>query len=434
MKFNRVGIISLGCSRNLVDSESILGRMTAKGYKIVDIQDADVGLVNTCSFIDEAKKESLDAILDLVELKKQGRLKKIIVTGCLSQRYKVELLSHLPEVDAFVGRLEFEPESGASKKYPLRALALSKTKTLPYRLTAKHTSYLKISEGCNHSCSFCVIPQIKGKLKSRAVESIIEEVERLDKEKRVEINIIGQDISMYGWDMHKRLELSSLLGKITARLNNVRWLRLLYLHPENVTLDLIHRIADEPKICKYVDLPLQHINQRVLRAMKRPYDKNKILRMLADVRKKIPGVAIRTSLIVGFPGETNQEFKELISFVKEQRFERLGVFRYSQEEETAAYEYPHQVPEKVKQERLNLIMREQKVISEEINQGFLGKTLEVLIDEREAGGNYIGRLSIDAPEVDQAVSVKSKKPLSIGSFVKAKIMDTYEYDLAAWAV
>ena len=409
----------MGCPRNLVDSEGILGRLTAKGYKIVDIQDADVGLVNTCSFIDEAKKESLDAILDLVELKKEGRLKKIIVAGCLSQRYRVELLSNLPEVDAFVGRLEFEPESGASKKYPL---------------TAKHTGYLKISEGCNHSCSFCIIPKIKGRLTSRAIESIIEEVKRLDKEKKAEINIIGQDISMYGWDIDKRLGLGSLLGKITGGLNNVRWLRLLYLHPENLTPDLIRRIADEPKICKYVDLPLQHINRRVLKAMQRPADKNKIIRVLSDLRKKIPGVAIRTSLIVGFPGETNQEFEELVSLVKEQRFERLGVFRYSREDGTAAHNYPGQVPEKVKKERFDLIMREQRAISGEINQGFLGKTLEVLIDEREPGGNYIGRLSIDAPEVDQAVSVKSKKPLSIGSFIKAKIIDTYEYDLLAEAV
>lgn len=404
----------MGCPRNLVDSESILGRMRAKGYKIVDIQDADIGLVNTCSFIDEAKKESVDTILDLVELKKAGRLKKIIVAGCLSQRYKAELVSHLPEVDAFVGRLEFEPESGASKKYSL---------------TATHTGYLKISEGCNHSCSFCVIPKIKGRLKSRAIESIIEQVKRLDKEKKAEINIIGQDISMYGWDIDKRLGLGSVLGKIAAALNNVRWLRLLYLHPENLTPDLIRRIADEPKICKYVDLPLQHINQRILKAMQRPADKSKIIRVLSDLREKIPGVAIRTSLIVGFPGETNQEFKELVSFVKEQRFERLGVFRYSREEGTAAYNYPDQVPEKVKKERFNLIMGEQKVISEEINQGFLGKTLEVLIDEREPGGNYIGRLEIDAPEVDGSVYVRAEKSLKSGDFVKVKITDAYEYDL-----
>lgn len=418
MKPNKVGIISLGCPRNLVDSESMLGRLTAKGYKIVDIQDADIGLVNTCSFIDEAKKESVDAILDLVELKKEGRLKKIIVAGCLSQRYKAELLSNLSEVDAFVGRLEFD-NSLSYKKYPL---------------TAAHTGYLKISEGCNHSCSFCVIPKIKGRLKSRAAESIIEEVKRLDEEKKAEINIIGQDISMYGLDIDKKLALSSLLTKIIGALNNVRWLRLLYLYPENLTPDLIRLIADEPKICKYADLPLQHINRRVLKAMKRPYDKKKIIRMLSDLRRKIPGLAVRTSLIVGFPGETDREFKELVSFVKEQRFERLGVFRYSREKGTAAYDYPHQVPEKIKKERFDLIMREQKVISEANNREFLGKTLEVLIDEKESEGNYIGRLSIDAPDVDQAVSVKSGNPLSIGSFIKAKIIDTREYDLAAEAV
>ena len=403
----------MGCPRNLVDSESMLGRLSAKGYKIVDIQDADIGLVNTCSFIDEAKKESVDAILDLVELKKEGRLKKIIVAGCLSQRYKAELLSNLSEVDAFVGRLEFE-DGLSYKKYPL---------------TAGHTAYLKISEGCNHSCSFCVIPKIKGRLKSRAAKSIIEEVKRLDEEKKAEINIIGQDISMYGLDIDKKLSLSGLLTKIIGALNNVRWLRLLYLHPENLTPDLIRLIAQEPKICKYVDLPLQHINRRVLKAMKRPYDKKKIIPMLSDLRQKIPTAAIRTSLIVGFPGETDREFKELISFVKEQRFERLGVFRYSREEGTAAYDYPHQVPEKIKKERFDLIMREQKVISEENNREFLGKTLEVLIDEKESEGNYAGRLEIDAPEVDGSVYVRADKALKPGDFVKVKITDAYEYDL-----
>ncbi|MEK6567740.1 MAG: 30S ribosomal protein S12 methylthiotransferase RimO [Candidatus Omnitrophota bacterium] len=413
MKSAKVGIISLGCPRNLVDSESMLGRLTAKGYKIVDIQDADIGLVNTCSFIDEAKKESVDAILELVELKKEGRLKRIIVAGCLSQRYKAELLSNLSEVDAFVGRLEFE-DGLSYKKYPL---------------TAGHTAYLKISEGCNHSCSFCVIPKIKGRLKSRAAKSIIEEVKRLDEEKKAEINIIGQDISMYGLDIDKKLSLSGLLTKIIGALNNVRWLRLLYLHPENLTPDLIRLIAQEPKICKYVDLPLQHINRRVLKAMKRPYDKKKIIPMLSDLRQKIPTAAIRTSLIVGFPGETDREFKELISFVKEQRFERLGVFRYSREEGTAAYDYPHQVPEKIKKERFDLIMREQKVISEENNREFLGKTLEVLIDEKESEGNYAGRLEIDAPEVDGSVYVRADKALKPGDFVKVKITDAYEYDL-----
>lgn len=419
MKPDKIGIISLGCPRNLVDSENILGSLAAKGYKIVDIQDADIGLVNTCSFIDEAKKESVDAILDLVEMKKEGRLKKVIVAGCLSQRYRSELLSHLPEVDALVGKLEFEPKNSASKRYSL---------------TAAHTAYVKISEGCNHSCSFCVIPKIKGRLKSRAVESILKEVKRLDEQKKAEINIIGQDIGMYGLDRDKRLGLGGLLIKIAAALNNVRWLRLLYLYPENLTPDLVRLIAQEPKICKYVDLPLQHINRRILKAMKRPADKNKIIRLLSDARKEIPGVAIRTSLIVGFPGETDKEFSELVSFVKEQRFERVGVFRYSREEGTAAYDYPHQVPEKVKRERRDLIMREQKAISEEMNQGLLGKTMEVLIDERESEGNYIGRLEIDAPEVDQAVSVKSKKPLSIGSLVRAKVTQAYEYDLEAEAV
>jgi len=382
-KANKVGILSLGCPRNLVDSQNLLGCLSRKGYQIVDIQDAEIGLVNTCSFIEEAKKESIEAILGLIDLKKEGRLRKVIVAGCLVQRYKEELLPNLEEIDAFVGRMALSNENKES-----------------FPLTPRHFAYLKISEGCNHTCSFCVIPKIKGHLQSRRMESILEEVRIMDNVGKREINIIGQDASAYGLDIYKKLELSRLLRKISASLKNVRWLRLLYLHPQHLTDGLMRLIADEPRICKYVDLPLQHINNRILKTMRRRTDKRKIMQLLAGLRKRIPGVAVRTSLLVGFPGETEKEFSELLSFVKEQQFERLGVFRYSREEGTAAFSYPGQVPEKLKEERFNIIMQEQQEISRRLNQKFLGRECEVLIDERSTDGTYLGRLSIDAPEVD----------------------------------
>lgn len=419
MALPKIGIVSLGCPRNLVDSEAILDRLCRKGYAIADMHEADIGLVNTCSFIDEAKKESIDAILELIDLKKEGRLKKVVVAGCLPQRYREKLLSHLKEVDAFVGRIELTDKSDASRSYSL---------------TPGHFSYLKIAEGCNHACSFCVIPKIKGRLKSRSREAVLEEVKRIDGEKKSEINIIGQDINHYGLDIYKKLELVNLLCAISKSLKYVRWLRLLYLYPENVTDELLEVISSEPRICKYVDLPLQHINRRILEAMHRPSDTAKIMRLLSRIRKRIPGVAIRTSLIVGFPGETEREFKELVDFVKEQRFERLGVFKYSREEGTPAFNYPGQIPQKIKEERYDILMRTQAKISEQLNNGFLGKELEVLIDEQDSGGTYLGRLSIDAPEIDGSVYVKAKRPIKPGEFVKVKITDAYEYDLAGIAV
>lgn len=418
MALPKIGIVSLGCPRNLVDSQAILDRLCRKGYAIADMHEADIGLVNTCSFIDEAKKESIDAILELIDLKKDGRLKKVVVAGCLTQRYKEELLPHLKEVDAFVGRIEL------GDKGPLRS----------YSLTPKHFAYLKIAEGCSHACSFCVIPKIKGRLKSRSREAILRESRRLDRQKKSEINLIGQDISHYGLDIYKKLELANLLRAIAASLRYARWLRLLYLHPENVSDELLGVISSEPRICKYVDLPLQHINRRVLKAMRRQSDTAKIMRLLSRMRKRIPGVAIRTSIIVGFPGETEREFKELISFVREQRFERLGVFKYSREDGTAAFSYPKQIPQKIKEERYDIIMRAQAQISEQLNKEFLGKEQEVLIDEENSDGTYLGRLSIDAPEIDGSVYVKAKRQIKPGEFVKVKITDAYEYDLAGITV
>jgi ribosomal protein S12 methylthiotransferase len=412
MKKAKVGILSLGCPRNVVDSESILGRLNLKGYPIVDMHKADIGIVNTCAFIEDAKKESIDAILDLITLKKEGKLKKVIVYGCLAQRYKTELAGEFPEADAFVGRVSLNHSRAA------------------FSITPRHFSYLKICEGCLNSCSFCAIPQIKGRFTSLDVDSILKKAEAWDKIKVSELNIIGQDTSGYGSDLYGGFKLAELLHKISRKIKNIGWLRLLYLYPDKkrVTDELLDCIAEEPRICKYVDLPIQHINDRILKLMHRHTTQKDILLLLDKIRKRIPGVAIRTSLIVGFPSETEKEFQELAKFVKDARFERLGAFIYSHEEATPAYKMKGQVLRKVKEERLNEIMLRQQKISQEVNQKFLGQTQEVLIDTKEKDV-YLGRTQYDAPEVDGLVYVHSRNKLRPGDFVKVKITDTLEYDL-----
>ena len=398
-----------------MDSETILSRLKLKGYPIVDLKDADIAILNSCSFIKEAKQESIEAILDLIDLKNQGRLKKIIVYGCLSQRYKQELLPHFKQVDAFIGRI-----------------SLNHTRKV-YSLTPKHYAYVKICEGCVNNCSFCIIPKIKGGLSSRSMDSVIDEVKRLDEQKVKEINIVGQDITLYGKDRYRSPELTGLLSKILGYTRGIDWIRLLYLHPSRITDDLLELIKDEPRICKYIDLPVQHISDRILKLMNRDTAKKEILKLIERIRTRIPGVAIRTSLIVGFPTETDKEFKELLEFVKQARFDRLGAFIYSREEGTPAYSFKPQVSRKTAQERLQIIMSTQQEIAGKINEKYSGEVLDVLIDEKE-NGCYLGRTQYDAPEVDGTVFVKSPRPLSPGDLIKVKITDTLEYDLVGEAV
>jgi ribosomal protein S12 methylthiotransferase len=412
---SKIGILSLGCCRNLVDSESILGRLSQKGYSIVDLSQADIGIINTCSFIEEAKRESVDAILDMVELKKEGRLKKIIVYGCLSERYKESLRKELPEVDAFVGRVSL---NHAGERFAI---------------TPRHYAYLKICEGCLHNCSYCIIPKIKGEFVSLDIDSILNKVKGLDKDKVSELNIIGQDITGYGRDLYGVSALPKLLQKITQSLNHIWWLRLLYLYPGPEIDALIPVIKDSPKICKYIDLPIQHINDRILKMMRRATARKDILGLIEKIRKNIPEAAIRTSIIVGFPSETDREFRELLDFIKDVKFERLGAFIYSREEGSPAYDFKKQIPKKTKSERLEAIMSAQRAISEGVNERFLGKTLEVLIDERQKD-YYLARTQYDAPEVDGSVYVNSKKELKPGDFIKVKINDTLEYDLVGEAL
>jgi ribosomal protein S12 methylthiotransferase len=410
-----VGILSLGCPRNLVDSESLLGRLRGKGHRIVEITKADIGIINTCAFIEDAKRESIEAILDLVELKKSGQLKKIIVYGCLAQRYGQKLKTELPEVDAFVGRV-----------------SLNHTQDF-CRITPAHYAYLKICEGCVNNCSYCVIPRIKGRFASLRMSSALKRAKELDREGVTELNIIGQDISGYGLDLYQGLKLTDLLKKIIRATSRISWLRLLYLYPSRVSEDLLKLIADEGRLCKYLDLPIQHINSRILKLMRRHTRSADIRRLIERARRLIPDLAIRTSVIVGFPSETDAEFKELLRFIEEVKFERLGAFIYSREEGTPAYNFKGQIPQRVQRERFNAVMRAQQEISRENNQKFLGQVLEVLIDEKE-DGHYLGRTQYDAPEVDGLVYVHSARPLRPGDLVRVRIKDTLEYDLTGEVV
>jgi ribosomal protein S12 methylthiotransferase len=406
----KVGILSLGCPRNLVDSEHLLGRLKFLGHPIVELKDADVALINTCAFIQDAKAESIEAILDLVELKKSGKLKKIIVYGCLAQRYQDQLRKEFPDVDAFVGRLELE-------KSPQR-----------YSLTPGHYAYLKVCEGCINNCSFCAIPRIKSAFRSLRMSSLLNQVEVFNRQGISELNIIGQDITGYGLDLYGKFRLSELVKKISGGSSRIGWLRLLYLYPSRVDDDLLKLIRDESRLCKYIDLPVQHISGRILKAMNRHTSKLQIIKLIERARKIIPELCLRSAVIVGFPSETDREFKELLGFIREIKFERLGAFIYSREENTRAFSFPGQLPEKIKKARFDAIMSAQQEISREVNRRFLGRSLKVLIDEKE-NEYYIGRSQYDAPEVDGQVYVKSGKALKPGDFVDVKITDTLEYDL-----
>ncbi len=406
----KIGILTLGCPRNLVDAEALAGRLNFKDYSIVDdITQAGVVLVNTCAFIQEAKRESIDVILDLIQLKKQGKLKKIIVYGCLAQRYK-NLAKDLPEVDAFVGTLGLNHESRR------------------FALTPKHYAYLKICEGCVNQCSYCVIPKIKGSLESLPEPAIIRKVKRFNRQKISELNIIGQDITGFGMDTTGKSQLTGLLQKIISNAPDIGWIRLLYLNPERITSQLLKLIASSSRICKYIDLPIQHINNRILKAMHRPLIKEEIVALIKKIRKTIPGVYLRTSLIVGFPSETEKEFSELLDFVQEAEFDRLGAFIYSREEGTPAYNFKGQISSQLKQERLDKIMSAQREIAAGVNAKFLGKNITVLVEEKQDGA-YIGRSQGDAPEVDGTVYIHTTGPLEIGKFIQVKITDTLEYDL-----
>jgi len=403
-----------------VDAEVMLGRLKKTGFKVVEeIEGADVAIVNTCCFIREAEEESIDIILKLCQLKQEGKINKIIVCGCLPQRYKNELTDELKEVDAFVGVGGLDTHNSPREF-----------------LTPQHFAYVKISDGCNHHCSFCIIPRLRGRYRSRAMDSIVCEVAALFNKRGVkEINLIGQDTTMYGQDLYGQSQTARLLAKVSKKARG-KWIRLLYAHPAHFSKEIITVIKNEPSVCKYIDLPIQHINDRILRKMRRRTSRKQIFSLLETLRKRIPHLAIRTTLIVGFPGETEVQFRELLRFIREARFERLGLFKYSKEKGSPAYSFAGQIPQKIKQSRYEQALSLQQDISAEINQGFLGKTLRVLIDEQDAQDKdiFVARSEYDAPEVDGCIYVHSKKNLEPGEFINVRITDTLEYDLVAEAI
>ena len=441
----KIGIVSLGCPRNLVDSEIILGSLKKEGYTISDeVGDGlDVFIINTCSFVKSAREESIEMILQAAKLKKEGRIKHLVVAGCLSQAYGGKLLKDLPEVDSIVGTSDFIKINDIVKTLLKneRRCVVSKTPKYLYdersprlSLTAPHYAYIKISEGCDNLCSYCIISRLRGRFRSRSVESVIKEVKNISGAGRLkEIDLIGQDTTLFGKDLYGKSVFPELLRSLASLKNSVEWIRVLYTHPAHYTDEFISIVKTGPKICKYLDIPVQHINDKILKRMNRHVTKKDIVALIEKIRKNIPFVALRTSVIVGFPGETEKDFNELLGFLKETRFERLGAFVYSKEEGSKASKFKGQTPEEVKNERFNEVMKCQQQISASINRSFLGKNLKVLLDEKTERNKYFGRTEFDAPEVDGGVYVTGKN-LKVGEFYKVRITDTLEYDLVGEAV
>ncbi len=442
----KIGILSLGCPRNLIDSEVMLGFLRKKGFNICeDVAKSDIAIVNTCAFIKDAKQESIDIILGLAELKKEGKIKGLIVTGCLPQRFKKVLPKELPEVDAFLGVGNFykiphivEKLLKGEEFFEVTQPDFLYDHTSPRSLsTPAHYAYIKIAEGCDNRCNYCIIYALRGKYRSRTIPSIVEEARLLSSKYPIsELNLIAQDTTYYGTDLYGRKSLVDLLRALTDSKNTkhykkIKWIRLLYTHPVHFQDELIDFIRNEPSICKYLDLPVQHINDEILKIMGRNSTKKQILELIEKLKNSIPNLAIRSSLIVGHPGEGNEEFDELLEFMKQVKFERLGIFTYSREEGTPAYNYPRQVPEKEKRRRFDIAMKLQQEISLEKNKDFLGKKIQVLIDEQaDSKDMYIGRTYQDAPEVDGQVFVHTDGVnLTPGDFVDVVITDTLEYDL-----
>jgi len=440
----RIGIKSLGCPKNFVDTEVICGKLREKRYKLSEkIDNSDIVIINTCGFIIDAVEESIEEILNLVKLKKEGKIKHIIVTGCLPQRYKDDNLNQeLPEVDAFLGvgdLLEIDEviksvlQGEQIYKVCPEPKFLYNHNTPRTILTPKHYAYIKISEGCQNNCFYCLIPKIRGNHRSRKMEDIIEEVKMLsEKQNLYEIILIGQDTTLYGIDLYGEYKLAELLKKLSLlELNNLRWIRLLYTHPAHYNDELIKVIANYPKICSYLDLPLQHINDKILRRMNRPIKKRDVISLINKLRDRISNLTLRTTFMVGFPGETDKNFEELLNFVKESRFERLGAFIFSREKGTPAYDFPLQIPMRIKKERLKELMLTQQSISKEINSSYMGKEIEVLIDEIKSGKPKIaiGRTKGDAPKIDGKVVIRGGDKTQVGKFIKVKVTEASEYDL-----
>jgi ribosomal protein S12 methylthiotransferase len=426
LRQDKVNVITLGCSKNLVDSEDLITQLQANDYEVVhdsNEEDANVIIVNTCGFIDLAKEESVNTILQYADVKKQGGIDKLYVTGCLSQRYKDDLEKEIPEVDAYFGTLELPgllAKLNADYKHELigeRVLT-----------TPQHFAYLKISEGCNRTCSFCAIPLMRGKHVSKTIEALVKEAENLARMGVKELMLIAQELTYYGLDIYKERQLPQLLHALAA-VEGIEWIRLHYAYPSKFPLDIFTAMAELPQVCNYLDIPLQHASDTVLERMRRQITQAETRELIAEARQRVPGIAIRTTMLVGFPGETEEEFQQLCDFVEDMRFDRLGVFQYSHEEDTRAYDMEDDVPAEVKAERASRLMEIQQSISLGFNEAKVGKTFKVLFDRKE-GEYFVGRTEFDSPEVDNEVLVSAKDQyVRLGDYAQVHITDATDYDL-----
>lgn len=432
---NNVHIVTLGCSKNDVDSSMMYSLLDKNKYQMVnEPSQADILIVNTCGFIDAAKEESIDTILESVEYKNEGRCKKVLLSGCLAQRYPEELIKEIPEIDGIIGTGNIDYINELLDR-SLAGDLFIKTDNLNSayiegirKEVVNTTEYVKISEGCNNNCSYCIIPSLRGKNRSRKIEDIYSEVEYLVSKGAREIILIAQNTTDYGIDLYSKYSLANLIKEV-SKIKDLKWIRVLYLYPDHFTDDLIEEFKNNDKLVNYVDMPLQHISDDVLKKMNRKTSKEHIIKTLKNLRKSVPDIVIRTTFIVGFPGESDDDFNQLVDFIEDIKFDKLGVFEYSKEEGTRAASLDEQIPDSIKEERKNEIMAIQSEISAEILSKKIGKRLEVLIEEEVDEENYVGRTYMDSPEIDGVTYVHSAKNLEIGSFVKVDVVDSLDYDL-----
>ena len=434
----KLGLISLGCSKNTVDSENMLGILVKeKKLELVEnVEDADLIIVNTCAFINDAKEESIQTILEMSDYKKSGHLKKLVVCGCLSERYKEDLINEIPEIDAVVGTGDVdkigevvESIMNDKKEIKVGSLDFLPTSKTPRMLTNyPHSAYLKISEGCDKRCTYCIIPSLRGELRSRTIEDIIIEAENLAKDGVVELNLLAQEITEYGKDIYGKRMLPELLKEL-VKVEGIEWIRLYYMYPNSITDELIEVIKNEPKICNYFDVPIQHISDKILQQMARAKNGDYIRSILGRIRGAIPDATIRTTVIVGFPGETEENYEELKEFIKEFEFDYVGVFKYSREEDTVAYDLPDQVPEEIKEERWSELLNIQGEIVERKNEKYVGQTVDVIIDGVSSESEYMleGRMRSQALEIDGKI-LTSDGTAEVGDIVKVKLEQNFQYD------
>lgn len=423
LKQNKINVITLGCSKNLYDSEVLMGQLQANGKHVEHEGEGNIVVINTCGFIDNAKEQSVNTILDYAEKKREGEIDQLFVTGCLSERYKPELEEEIPNVDQYFGTTDLPSLLKALEADYKHELVGERMTTTP-----KNYAYLKIAEGCNRKCSFCAIPLMRGLHKSKPMEDLVAETEKLAANGVKELILIAQDLTFYGLDLYKKRNLAELLKKL-AKVEGIVWIRLHYAFPTGFPMDVLEVIKEEPKICNYLDIPLQHINDELLKSMRRGTNHKKTTKLLKDFREKVPEMAIRTTLIVGYPGETEAQFEEMKEWVREMRFERLGCFTYSHEENTHAYNLEDNVPEEIKEERASEIMEIQGQISWELNQEKVGKVFKCVFDRKE-GNFFVGRTEFDSPDVDNEVLVDARKHyVKIGDFSDIKIEEAADFDL-----